>query len=97
MAQALCVSTVSGADFSRYGCPSGYMPMYLPNNTDTVILGERVGMKFIGFVDLEPLGIGGGGAQVLGIFHSIPVQDVLVAVFLFVMFGIGFAGGVLRR
>lgn len=39
---------------------------------------------------------GGSGLSGTGIFDSVPIQDIVVFCFIFVMFGIGFIGGLKR-
>lgn len=102
MARAICVSSAYPGNFTAYGCPVGYMPLQTANANDVYMVGEQVSQSFkeawFQLVDINTLELGGsnqtGATQTMGIFDSIPVQDVLVIAFLFVMFGLGFIGGI---
>lgn len=93
MARALCIPDAAGQNWTLFGCPTGYKPLATPVNGQTYLLGKDVDVPFHQitptFIDLNNL----FPIQNMGIFGTIPVQDVLVVVFLIVMFGIGFLSG----
>ncbi|NMG49193.1 hypothetical protein GO613_13880 [Azoarcus communis] len=101
MAQAICFKVPSAVDYTAYGCAPGYAPVVLPKQVESYQVGAKVSTSFnnqaFQIVDIGVLELGGssatGATQTTGVFDVMPVQDVIVVAFLFVMFGLGFIGG----